>query len=976
MKMLKWILVVGFMGFVSATVGWQKPELISDKGMKYELHKSKWIDSVANSLSTEEKIAQFFMAAVYSRNDEAHKAEIMSLITKYNIGGLIFFQGTPGKQAVWANDFQNAAKTPLFVSIDGEWGINMRLDNTIKYPRQLTLGAIKDEQLIYDMGKRIAEECKAVGVNINLAPVMDINNNPKNPVINDRSFGEDKYNVALKSMAYAHGMQDAGVMAVGKHFPGHGDTDKDSHYTLPTINHNLERLKSIEFYPFKVGFQNGLMGVMAAHLHIPALDNTKNLAVSLSPKVTTHWLRDSLGFEGLVFSDALNMKGVSDYFAPGEVDKVAFLAGNDVLLFSVNIPKGIELIKKALEKGEFSEAYLNERLRRVLSYKYDLGLTEKPIVSTVNVEAYLNNAEGKKLQQKLFQEAVTVVNNEEQLIPLAKNKEISTATISIGASGTTSLQKMLTTHRDITHFTAGKDVQPAQISGLAASLAKFDQVIIPVYDMSRFASKNYGFSKAELDLIHAINQKTKVVLVLFGSPYSLIHFSELKNIIVAYEENELTEIAVANVLSGAAGASGKLPVSAGPFKFGQGLELAEKKTLRFGNPETSGFDSKKLDKIDDVAKWAIQIGATPGCQILVAKDGEIVYNKSFGKQKYIHSPRIDADNIYDVASITKIAATTIAVMKLYEEGKIDLNQPVKKYIPAYDTVGVGNLIIKDILAHHSGLPGWIPFYQKTLAESVYNNWYQSDSSEVFCVRVADDLFICKDSTEVIWRTIGGLSIKQNQGYKYSDIGFYLLKRMVVEITGMGFEQYLNQTFYEPMNLHRIGFMPERRFPREKIVPTENDRTFRKQEVLGYVHDPGAAMLGGVSGHAGLFSNAKDLAAIMHMLLNEGEYNGIKFLKKETIDYFNTVHFTDSRRGLGFDKPALKNGSSPTAIEASPKTFGHTGFTGTCAWADPEHNLVYIFLSNRTFPDAENNKLLKENIRTDIHSLIYKAMISE
>jgi beta-N-acetylhexosaminidase len=429
-------------------------------------------------------------------------------------------------------------------------------------------------------------------------------------------------------------------------------------------------------------------------------------------------------------------------------------------------------------------------------------------------------------------------------------------------------------------------------------------------------------------------------------------------------------------LSGAAGANGKLPVSAGPFKFGQGLELAEKKTLRFGNPETSGFDSKKLDKIDDVAKWAIQIGATPGCQILVAKDGEIVYNKSFGKQKYIHSPRIDADNIYDVASITKIAATTIAVMKLYEEGKIDLNQPVKKYIPAYDTVGVGNLIIKDILAHHSGLPGWIPFYQKTLAESVYNNWYQSDSSEVFCVRVADDLFICKDSTEVIWRTIGGLSIKQNQGYKYSDIGFYLLKRMVVEITGMGFEQYLNQTFYEPMNLHRIGFMPERRFPREKIVPTENDRTFRKQEVLGYVHDPGAAMLGGVSGHAGLFSNAKDLAAIMHMLLNEGEYNGIKFLKKETIDYFNTVHFTDSRRGLGFDKPALKNGSSPTAIEASPKTFGHTGFTGTCAWADPEHNLVYIFLSNRTFPDAENNKLLKENIRTDIHSLIYKAMISE
>lgn len=963
----------------SVSNGLQQPVYKGDTGLKHELNKAFWVDSVSNALTTDEKIAQFFMAAVYTNKDEAHKAEAMSLIKKYNIGGLIFFQGTPGKQAQWANDFQQAAKTPLFVSIDGEWGINMRLDNTIKYPRQLTLGAIRDEQLIYEMGKRIAEECKAVGVNINLAPVMDVNNNPKNPVINDRSFGEDKYNVALKSLAYAQGMQDAGVMAVGKHFPGHGDTDKDSHYTLPTITHNIERLKNIEFYPFQVGFQNGLMGVMAAHLHIPALDNTKNLAVSLSPKVTTHWLRDSLGFQGLVFSDALNMKGVSDFFAPGEVDKVAFMAGNDVLLFSINIPKGISLIRKALDEGEFTEAYLNQRLKKVLEYKYELGLYEKPIASTKGVEEYLNNQEGLDIQKKLFQEAITVAKNSDNLVPLNRNASVSIATLSIGKASNSELQKLLTGYRNITHFNAGKEVTAAQIPALVASVSKFNQVIIPVYDMSRFSSKNFGFSATELDLIKQVNAKTKVLLVIFGTPYSLVHFEGFKNVIVAYEENKLTEEAVFNVLSGKKGANGQLPVSAGGFVYGQGEVIDLSKSLRYGLPEDAGLDSKKLEEIDKIAKKAIEIGATPGCQILVAKDGKIVYHKSFGHQTYKNDQPITNENIYDLASITKVAATTVAVMKLFEESKLQLDKKVKDYIKDYDDTQVGNLVLKDILAHHAGLPAWIPFHKATIADSIFNNWYQTDSNEIFCVKVADDLFICKDSTEVIWKTIGGVTIKQNQGYKYSDLGFYLLKRIVEVQSGMAFEEYLDEYFYKPMGLKNIGFVPERRFDKNRIVPTENDITFRKQEIKGHVNDQGAAMLGGVSGHAGLFSNAEDLAAVFQMLLDNGIYNQKQYLKKETIDYFNKAHFKDSRRALGFDKPVKKDAAGkrnggPTADEVSDATFGHTGFTGTCAWADPEHNIVYIFLSNRTYPDPENKKLQTHNIRTDIQSAIYKAMI--
>lgn len=971
------LLLIGFIAFVATSIGWQSATYLSDEGIQYQLEKKHWVDSLVQTLPLEEKVAQFFMAAIYSNKDNNHKGEILNLVEKYNLGGLIFFQGTPTKQAEWANEFQAKAKTPLMVSIDGEWGINMRLDSTIKYPRQLTLGAIKDHGLIYQMGKRIAEECKAVGVNINLAPVMDINNNPNNPVINDRSFGEDKYNVALKSMAYAQGMQDVGVMAVGKHFPGHGDTDKDSHYTLPTITHDIERLKAVEFYPFQIGFNNGLMGIMAAHLHIPALDNTKNLAVSLSPKVTTHWLRDSLGFEGLVFSDALNMKGVSNYFAPGEVDKVAFMAGNDILLFSVNIPKGIALIKQAVETGEITEQYLNERLEKVLEYKYELGLNEKSVVNTSKVTDYLNNAEGLHIQKTLFEAAITLVNNEDNLVPLSNNVKQKVASLAIGKSGITTFQKALTGF-DMTNFNISKELSDAQGNALVKTLSEYDLVIASVYSMSRFSSKNYGFRDSELRFLKKLNENTKVILVLYGSPYSLKYFDDFKNIIVAYEENELTETGVAKALNGKLRVDGKLPVSAGKYKFGQGEELVyEGPLMEYASPKDVKMNAEILQGIDALAQKAINIKATPGCQILVAKDGQIVYEKSFGKQKYEADAKlIDGETIYDLASITKVAATTLAMMKLYEDGKIDLEKPIKNYLKDYDSLQVGNLIIKDILAHEAGLPGWIPFYKTTLVDSIVNNWYQADSNEVFCVKVADDLFICKDSTEVIWRTIGGVTIKQNQGYKYSDLGFYLLKRTVEVITQMSFEDYLEKTFYQPMGLKNIGFVPYLKFDKSRIPPTENDEIFRKKEIKGYVHDQGAAMLGGVSGHAGLFSNAQDLAVVFQMLLNGGSFNGERYLQPSTINYFNTKHYKNNRRGLGFDKPEKPNGAKdngPTTRAASASSFGHTGFTGTYAWADPEYNLVYIFLSNRTYPDAENKKLLKENIRTDIQKVIYEAL---
>lgn len=969
------------MSFSLQSIGVQQVFIPSSDGIIYEIEKNAWVDSVSASLNLDQKIAQFFMVGAYPTQGESSRLEVERLIKTYQIGGVIFFKGHPTEIATWSNSFQKNTQLPLFISIDGEWGVNMRVDSTIQYPRQLTLGAIQDDELIYQMGERIALECKALGINVNLAPVLDINNNINNPVINDRSFGEDKYNVALKGLAYAQGMQSKGVMAVGKHFPGHGDTDTDSHQDLPIIKHSFTRLDSLELYPFKVAIENGMMGMMVAHLNIPALDKTPNLASSLSKKVVSSLLKDSLGFKGLVFSDALNMQGASKFFGAGEVDKLAFLAGNDVLVIPSNIPKAIAAIKQALTTGEISEAYLDERLKKVLEYKYYLGLNQKTYVSTKNLNDFLLKKEAIDFNNLLFEKAITVVNNEENLLPLKATEADKIAVLSLGKGSKQDLHTSCESFGIKNQFFIGNDLQSNQISTQISKLANYEKIVVGLYDMSRWKSKNFGITAAELAFLKQLDKEKELILVLFGTPYSLSYFQDFKTILVAYEENSASQKAAGQAIFGSIEVNGKLPISSGRYKVNTGIEFQNQDVLKYSLPSAVQMDASRLDSIDYFANKAIQLQASPGCQILVAKDGKIIYNKSFGNNTYEESAPITNSSIYDLASITKVAATTLAVMKLYEDKKLDLDKDLKTYLPQLEETKVGELIIKEILAHQSGLPAWIPFYSPSVEDSVYNNWYSVDSNASYCIKVADDLFICKDSTEVIWTTISGVQIKENPEYKYSDLGFYLLMQLVEKLSNQSLDLYVQEKFYKPMGLENISFIPRSKFDLARIVPTEKDTIFRKQEIKGYVHDPGAAMLGGVCGHAGLFSNSQDLAAIFQMLLNNGYYNGKQLLKAETIKYFNTQHYSekDNRRALGFDKPVMRNKNGeikggPTASEVSDACFGHTGFTGTCVWADPEYNLVYVFLSNRTYPFAKENTLAKENIRTDIQGVIYRSII--
>lgn len=952
-----------------------RPDLDTpSKLLQEELKKKLWVDSVLQSMTIDEKIGQLFMVAAYSNRAKSHEDEILHLIENYHIGGVLFFQGGPVRQAKMTNNFQKKSKYPLMIAIDGEWGVSMRLDSTIVFPRQLTLGAIKDEAIIREMGKEIARQCRRLGIHMNLAPVADVNNNPLNPVINDRSFGEDKFNVALKSLAYMSGMQNEGVLACAKHFPGHGDTDKDSHYTLPVIRHNMSRLREIELYPFQLLSNHGIAGMMSAHMHIPAIDSTPNLAVSLSENALKDILRDELGYEGLIISDALNMKGVSDFFKPGELDLKAFQAGNDILLFPENVPAAVEKFHLALKSGEISESDITESVVRILKAKYNAGLNQYSRVEINNLVEDLNTDEAKWLRRSLFEHAVTTVRNEDNLLPVRKLDTLKIASLSIGGKLESPYQKTIDLYSKATHFAIDKNAVQAQFDGVLKELSGYDLVLVSMQSMGRFSRNNFGISQNSLRFLNQLNEKSRVILSVFGNPYSLKNFQSIPNILVFYEENEVTLHIAPQVIFGGIPSTGLLPVTASyDFKAGTGVLLEEKIRLKYTEAEDLGLRTSDFKKIDKIVEEAIKNKAMPGCQVLLAKDGKVFFHKAYGNHTYDEgSKEVEVSDIYDLASITKISATTLSLMHLYDLGLFTLQSSLSDYLSDLNNSNLKNLNVRKMLLHEAGLRSWIPFYKKTLPDKL-QEYYCNEQMGCFTIPVGNNLYLRNDFPDTIYSNIHTSELSRRPEYRYSDLGFYLFKDVVEEISGMTFEEFTEKNFYLPMGMHRTAFKPLRYFDLNEIVPTEVSADFRVGLIHGNVHDQGAAMLGGVSGHAGVFSPANDLAILMQMFLNGGHYGGERFLSEETIEFFTSRHSRSNRRGLGFDKPETSSSNGPTAKSASPSTFGHSGFTGTGVWADPEYGLSYVFVSNRIHPSATNRKLISENIRTRIHQVAYDAI---
>lgn len=950
-----------------------------------------WADSVLSTLSLDERIAQLMMVAAWSNKGRDHVRDVEDLVKQRNIGGLIFFQGGPARQAALTNHYQRIARTPLLIGMDLEWGLAMRLDSTMRFPKQMTLGAMQDDHLIEEMGAEIARQMKRLGVQVSFSPVADVNNNPANPVINDRSFGEDRELVARKAIAYMKGLQSGRVIATAKHFPGHGDTDTDSHLGLPLIAQTRARLDSLELYPFERMVAEGLSAMMVGHLEVPALDTTKGLPSTLSRPIVSDLLEKELGFKGLIFTDALNMKGVANADKPGEIELRALLAGCDVLLFPQDPVKAIDRIHQAVDSGVVPREMIDHKCLKLLRAKEWAGLDGVREVPVEHIADDLNTSAARWLRRSLFQHAITLARNDGAL-PIHRLDSLRIASLVIGDTLHCAFQRYLERYASVSEFRADKVMKKDSANALLNKLKAYDLVIASVHGTSFKVDKEFGVPQLTLDFLRRLGDQNRMAFVLFANPYRLTQAYGAQRwgaVLCTYEENDDTQDLAAQALFGAIPTTGRLPVTASAFFPAGQLAKTDRMPaapLAFTLPEADGVLTADLGRIDAIAQEGIAQRAYPGCQVLVARGNEVLWNKAYGKPAYDAQRASRTDDVYDLASVTKVAATTLAVMKLYDQGLIDLDQPLGRYLtdlePAHPVHA--RLVLRDILTHQAGLVPFVPYYTKLVRDGKLRRDAFADTADTqHPVRVAEGLYMKPAFKDSLWKAMLDAPVRPRGEYVYSDLDFHFMQRVVEKVSGMPLNEYVERNFYRPLGLSTMGYLPWKRLPKDRTMPTEDDRGFRMRLLQGDVHDQGAAVLGGVAGHAGLFSDAQDLAVVMRMLLNGGTYNGRRYLSDSTIARFTSCQFCkpnnaaskdkENRRGLGWDKPQPAGKPGPACECVSYLSFGHTGFTGTQVWADPADSTIYVFLSNRINPDAGNKKLADLNIRTRIQEVVHDAV---
>jgi beta-N-acetylhexosaminidase len=937
----------------------------------------QWVDSIMQVMTVDQKIGQLFMMPAYSNRDIKHAVYIDRLIKKYHIGGLIFFQGTPSKQATMTNRFQALANTPLLIGFDGEWGLDMRLKNTYRFPWNMTLGAIQDDKLIEDFGKHLGKHAKRLGIHINFAPDVDVNINPNNPIIGNRSFGESPQNVANKAIAFTKGMQSEGVLASAKHFPGHGDTDVDSHESLPTIPFTEERLDSVELFPYKKLFDHGLASVMVAHLSVPALEPNPNLPSSLSKNIVTGLLKNKLGFEGLIFTDGLNMKASANFSTSADINLEVIKAGNDILLMPSDIEGTFTKIQEALKDGELTEDRINYSVKKILKAKYWAGLYEMKPIAQENLQADLNTVNDEVLHHQLVKNSITLIKNDKSVFPIKDLLENKVAYVKLGDADNTTFVERLKDYTNV-DVVAGKTLDV-----LLTKLKKYDTVIIGYHKSNANPWKGFKFKNKELVWLQEIARKNCVILNVFASPYSLLDvktFTNIDAVVVSYQNSKIAQDISAQLIFGAGATKGRLPVSIHDnFVVGEGITSSNLKRLAYSIPEKVGMSSQKLERIDSIAKIILADKMAPGMQVLVARKGEVVYRKSFGYHTAQKKFKVQNNDLYDLASLTKILGGLPPIMKAYEEKKFDLETPIGTIMPVLKGTDKEEITIKESLSHYGRFKAWIPYYLNTLdsvTKEPLKSYYSVRKTKKHELQVARNLFLITSFKDSINKRIAESPLREEKGYKYSGLIFYLFKDYLEKEYGTGLNDMNDLNFYKPLGATTLTYRPLEKFPTNRIVPTEIDKFYRKQLLHGYVHDQGAATLGGVNANAGLFSSSNDIAKMMQLYLQNGYYGGKRYFEQETLQKFNQRYYKDDgvRRGLGFDKPQLDEDIKATCGCVSDESFGHSGYTGTYTWADPKTQLVYVFLSNRVYPTSNNTKLVMKNIRTEVQRLIQEAII--
>jgi beta-glucosidase-like glycosyl hydrolase/CubicO group peptidase (beta-lactamase class C family) len=940
---------------------------------------AQWVEERYAALSPEARVGQLFMAMISSEpgKEEAELQKAKTWIANYGIGGIIFSKGTPHAQARMTNALQEASGVPLLIGLDAEWGLAMRLDSTYAFPWNMTLGAIQDTALLRDVGRQIGSELRATGVHLNFAPVVDINTNPDNPIIGNRSFGETPDLVSAHGIQLMKGMQEAGVLTTAKHFPGHGDTEVDSHKALPQVLFDRKRLDTVELEPFRALIGSGLDAVMIAHLDVPALTGVPGEPASLSPLLMRNVLRKELGFNGLICTDALNMKGVTGYGGVDNASLGAFLAGNDLLLMPENLEGDYRAVLEAYRSGQISEDRMAASVKKVLYAKYKAGLHQYAPVDAQNLSKTLDSGHSSYLGELAMEAAMTVLKNRADLIGIKNLDNKKIAYVKFGTADHLPFLDQLRRYARIDEVSAN------DIGTLNRKLRDYNLVLIGMHQSNESPYKKHNFTEKELFWLEEIARQptSNTILTVFARPYILsdvLSFDSLDGLVMAYQNSTTAQEVAAELLFGVFEARGRLPVTAHPsFPAGSGMGTGALGRLGYSVPERVGLDATRLATVDSLMQIGLDSLMFPGAQVLIARNGQVVFHKAYGKPTYDSDQKVSTTDLYDLASLTKILATLPMLMHMEETGRIGFETTFGELNPDYAETELRDVTVLKALSHYGRLPAWIAFYLDTLNKDrkPSPDFYRPNPADGFSIQVAERLYLADAYTDSIYNRIGRQSLKSNS-YRYSDVPYYVFKKYIEESYGEPLDALTNEYFYRSLGATNTGYRPLDRFPKSRIMPTEVDNYYRYQIVQGFVHDMGAAMQGGVGGHAGLFSNANDVAKIMQMYLQGGYYGGKRYLNSRTVEKFNKCYFCNKnvRRGVGFDKPQLEE-PGPTCGCVSHKSFGHSGFTGTFTWADPETGLVYVFLSNRTYPSSSNTMLIQSGLRSRIQQAIYDSLIN-
>lgn len=929
-----------------------KPQFTFEKLFPLTQDDLEWVDSTFNSLTLRQKCAQLIIPYVNGKDTNDNNKQyyrVKKLVEEEGVGGILFLGGDLQNQIAITNELQNKSKIPLLISSDYERGVGMRIEEAVKFPYNMAFAAAGDPINDYKMAKITAEEARAVGVHQNYAPLVDVVHDYRNPIINVRAYSSNPDVISIHSDAFIRGLEEGDVISTAKHFPGHGATDIDSHNELPLIALTEKELWDVDLKTFQFAIDAGVQSVMIGHLDVPELTDVNGAPATFSYSVVTSLLKNKMGFDGLIVTDALNMHALTNNYTQKQIGMLSIQAGCDLLLFPSKELEMLDGLVEAVENGRLTIDRIDESVKKVLKVKKWLDLDKKQFVDLEDAKKVIAKKSHYRLAQDIAETSITLVKDEQSLLPLNPDKYSNVFSITISDSRFKKTieepflfeEKLNEEFGYVKNHRVNFSSKDKLYTKILEELETADLIILPIYANVKSFQGSVDLHEEQFDFINKILDLNKpTVAISFGNPFILTEVPELPTYLTTYGNVPLSQTSAVNAILGNTKISGKLPIDLPNtiYKIDDGIQKESKGLFVQDIRVDTNYN---FSKVDSLMENALEGKVFPGASLLVGHRDRVVYHKNFGAGTYDKDAKtIDDNSIFDLASLTKVVATTSAAMLLYDEEKLDLNKKVEDYLLEFGNNDKENITIKNLLLHDSGLPAWKPFYKD--------------------YKTADEVIDAIMNME--------LDFEPGEKYQYSDLGMIVLQKVIEKITGERIDELLKKNLFEKLEMEHTFYNPSPKFW-YNCVPTEDDDYWRNTLLKGKVHDETAYLLDGVAGNAGLFSTADDLSKLMYLYINDGRVNGEQIFEKETIKLFTNKNSEQSTRALGWDTKSEEKSSCGNLF--SENSFGHTGFTGTSIWVDGDEGLFVILLTNRVYPTRENRKIIQ--FRPIVHDAIFKAV---